>query len=123
MLSNVGGSTEQMVSAATHAFRHRDRLPARERDHTAAYYYFVVDYQPALAIAAYQDVLALDPNDHIALNNLSLMLMRRRHFAAAESLLVRGMAQNGGSTSYANAITAQASEWHSAGTKARPPRV
>src|SRR5260370_34305095 len=78
MLSNVGGSTEQMVSAATHAFRHRDRLPARERDHTAAYYYFVVDYQPALAIAAYQDVLALDPNDHIALNNLSLMLMRRR---------------------------------------------
>src|SRR5260370_36824284 len=112
MLSNVGGSTEQMVSAATHAFRHRDRLPARERDHTAAYYYFVVDYQPALAIAAYQDVLALDPNDHIALNNLSLMLMRRRQFAAAESLLVRGMANNCGSTCYENAITAQAFEEH-----------
>ncbi len=112
MLSNIGGSTEQMVSAATHAFRHRDRLPARERDHTAAYYYFVVDYQPALAIAAYQDVLALDPNDHIALNNLSLMLMRRRQFAAAESLLVRGMANNCGSTCYENAITAQAFEEH-----------
>src|SRR5260370_14804195 len=112
MLSNVGGSTEQMVSAATHAFRHRDRLPARERDHTAAYYYFVVDYQPAVAIAAYEDVLALDAHDHIALNNLSLMLMRRREFAAAESLLVRGMATNCGSTCYENAITAQAFEEH-----------
>jgi tetratricopeptide (TPR) repeat protein len=112
MLGNIGGSTEQVVGAATHAFRHRDRLPPRERDHTAAYYYWVVDYQPALASAAYEDVLALDPNDHIALNNLSLLLMRRRQFGAAESLLVRGIANNCGSTCYENAIIAQAFEDH-----------
>jgi tetratricopeptide (TPR) repeat protein len=112
MLGNIGGSTEQVVGAAAHAFRHRDRLPPRERDHTAAYYYWVVDYQPALATAAYQDVLALDPNDHIALNNLSLLLMRRRQFGAAESLLVRGIANNCGSTCYENVIIAQAFEDH-----------
>jgi tetratricopeptide (TPR) repeat protein len=112
MLGNIGGSTEQVVGAATHAFRHRDRLAPRERDHTAAYYYWVVDYQPALATAAYQDVLALDPNDHIALNNLSLLLMRRRQFGAAESLLVRGIANNCGSTCYENMIIAQAFEDH-----------
>jgi tetratricopeptide (TPR) repeat protein len=123
MLGNIGASTEQSVAAATNAFRHRDRLPPRERDHTAAFYYWVVDYQPALAMAAYQDVLALDPNDHIALNNLSLLLMRRRQFAAAESLLVRGIANNCGSTCYENAINAQEFQGHFADAEATLNRL
>jgi tetratricopeptide (TPR) repeat protein len=108
MLNNTGGSTDQMVAAATHAFTHRDRLPALERDHAAAYYYWSVDYQPAQAIALYRDVLALDPNDYIALNNLSLLLMRQREWSAAESLATRGAATGRcGSPCYLNMVSAQ----------------
>jgi eukaryotic-like serine/threonine-protein kinase len=112
MLSNVASSPEQVVAAATHAFEHRDRLPPREREHTAASYYWVVDYQPARAISAYEDLLALDPNDHIALNNLSLLLMRRHQYRAAESLVVHGITSGCGSTCYENAIVAQGLQEH-----------
>jgi eukaryotic-like serine/threonine-protein kinase len=108
MLSNVSGSTGQMVAAATHAFEHRDRLPPLERDQTTAYYYWTVDYQPLQAVAAYHDVLARDPNDYIALNNLALLLQRQRQFSAAESLATRGIATGRcGSVCYLNLVVAQ----------------
>jgi tetratricopeptide (TPR) repeat protein len=113
MVSNTGGSTDKMVAAATHAFAHRDRLPALERDHATAYYYFAADYQPALAIAAYRDVLSLDSNDHIALNNLAILLMRQHQWSAAESLAVRGVATGRcGSPCFENTVAAQAFQGH-----------
>jgi tetratricopeptide (TPR) repeat protein len=109
MLSNVSGSTGQMVAAATHAFVHRDRLPPLERDQTTAYYYWTVDYQPTQAAAAYHDVLARDPNDYIALNNLALLLQRQRQWSAAESLALRGIATGRcGSVCYLNLVIDQA---------------
>ena len=106
--NNTGGSTVQAAAAATHAFVHRDRLPPLERDETIAYYYSYVDYQPTQAIAAYRDALAVDSTDYISLNNLALLLMRQRQWAAAESLEIRGMASGRcGWSCASNAVVAQ----------------
>ncbi|HYK82176.1 MAG TPA: protein kinase [Gemmatimonadales bacterium] len=119
MLGNVGSSNTQVIAAATHAFVHRDRLPALERDHATAYYYWVVDYQPAQAIAAYRDVLALDATDHVALNNLAILLTRLRQFSAAESLALRGIATGRcGDQCYGTAFQAEAVQGHAGDAEA-----
>ncbi len=119
MLGNVGRSNTEVVAAATHAFEHRDRLPARERDHATAYYYYAVAYDPARAIAAYRDVLALDPSDHVALNNLALVLSRQRQWSAAESLALRGIATGRcGDQCYMTAYAAQAFQGHESDAQA-----
>jgi len=113
MLGNVGRPYSEVVVAATHAFEHRDRLPTRERDHATAYYYYSVTYNPAQAIAAYRDVLALDPADFVALNNLALVLLRERQWSAAESLALRGIATGRcGDQCYGSAFDAEVALGH-----------
>jgi tetratricopeptide (TPR) repeat protein len=115
MLGNVGSSATEVVAAARHAFVHRDRLPPVERDQATAYYYSTVEYDPAQAIAAYRDELTLDPTDHVALNNLALLLARQRQWSAAESLAERGIATGRcGPQCYENAVVAQISQGRSA---------
>ena len=90
-LSNVGGSNDQIVAAATKAHEHRERLPDLERSLADAYYYKTADWNPVAQVTAYRAALELDPDNEIALNNLALELQRERHFAAAESLFQRGV--------------------------------
>src|SRR5690348_8124452 len=92
-LSNTGRSPSRVNVAATAAFNHRDRLPPIERDLAIAYYYWTVDYDPDKVSSAYRSVLEVDPENGIALNNLALVYIRQRRWAAAESLVVRGLAQ------------------------------
>ena len=92
VLTNSGGAPSRIAAAATQAFRHRDRLTPFERDLAEAYYYSRVDYDPAKTEAAYRAALEQQPENGVALNNLSLLFNSLRRFADAESLAVRGLA-------------------------------
>src|SRR2546421_9017271 len=92
VLSNSGGAQSRISAAATQAFRHRDRLTPFERDLAEAYYYSRVDYDPGKTEAAYRAALDHQPENGVALNNLSLLFNSARRFAEAESLAVRGLA-------------------------------
>jgi len=111
-LSNTGGSPTAIAAAATSAFRHRDRLPPLERDLTTAYYYWTADYDLDKVTSAYRSALELDPENGIAWNNLALVYLRKRRWAEAESLIVRGLAVNnpGTATLYVNAVEAQVAQ-------------
>jgi tetratricopeptide (TPR) repeat protein len=110
VLSNQGGPTDQIVTAATKAYAHRDRLPDLEGHLAAAYYHNVVDWDPTAQIADYRAALDLEPDNDVALNNLGLELLRERQFAAAESLHRRGVALNQGQTAWINLIWDQAGQ-------------
>ncbi|HTR21000.1 MAG TPA: protein kinase [Gemmatimonadales bacterium] len=104
VLINTSGSYEQATAAATKALRHGDRLSDLERNLTAAYYYSYVEWDPARVAAAYRSVLAIDPNNDVALNNLGSELVRTGEYAAAESLFLRGIALGHGGPFYQNAV-------------------
>src|SRR2546425_3899491 len=86
---HLGSSLDRAVAALSHAYRLRDRLPEVERLHTAAFYYWAVTDDFGGAEAAYRQVLALDPDDMIALTNLSEIVAARRPFSETESLGAR----------------------------------
>src|SRR3989454_1549794 len=92
VLSNSGGAQSRITAAATQAFRHRDRLTPFERDLAEAYYYTRVEYDPAKTEAAYRAALDQQPENGVALNNLSLLFNSLRRFPEAESLAVLGIA-------------------------------
>jgi tetratricopeptide (TPR) repeat protein len=98
-LGNSGASMDQQVMAATRAYQHRDRLPDLERELTTAYYFGVADSRQDEEEAAYRRVLVIDPQNPIALNNLSLTLAQIGRFAEAESLAAAATAD---STNVAN---------------------
>ncbi len=91
VLGNSNGPASKQVAAASAAYRHRDRLPAVERDLTAGYYYYYVDYDPTKVVAAYRSVLGVDPDNVVALNNLTIQYMRDRRYVEAESLITRAV--------------------------------
>jgi Tfp pilus assembly protein PilF len=94
--------------ATTRAYQHRDRLPAIEREITTAYYYTAVDVREDSAEAAYRRVLAIDPTNGIALNNLSLLLSEVGRFAEAESLAAVGVTlPSSSSNTYLQLVNAQ----------------
>jgi len=90
-LGNTGASLQQQIDAVTRAYAHRDRLTPAERDQTVAYYSTIADVDPERASAAYRDLLALDSNNYVALNNLALLLILKREYAAVDSLTTRGL--------------------------------
>src|SRR5213595_1159338 len=92
VLSNAGGAQSRIAAAATQEFRHRERLTPFERDLAEAYYYTRVEYDPAKTEAAYRAALEQQPENGVALNNLSLLFNGLRRFAEAESLTARGLA-------------------------------
>lgn len=90
-LGNTAASTQEQIETATKAYQHRDRLTPSERDQTIGYYSQFADFDIDRAMAAYRDLLTIDSNSIVGLNNLSLLLLVRRDYAAAESLLTRGL--------------------------------
>jgi eukaryotic-like serine/threonine-protein kinase len=110
LLGNTRTSTSRQAAAATNAFRFRDRLPALERDLTAGYYYSFVEYDPSKSMAAYRSVLASNPENLPALNNLAVLLTEDRHYAEAESLLTRAVALGRGASFYMNAVRVEVNQ-------------
>ncbi|MGH7673821.1 MAG: protein kinase domain-containing protein [Gemmatimonadales bacterium] len=109
-LSNTQAETSRVQAAATHAFRHRDRLPPLERELTTAYYYSNVEFDRAKTMDAYRSALEADPEDLTALNNLTIALNDVRRFAEAESLALRGLAIGSIAPLYVNAADAQVAQ-------------
>ncbi len=107
VLGNTERSQTQQAAAATQAYRHRDRLTALERNLASGYYHFVVEHDPAKGTAAYRAVLGIDPDNLVALNNLSITLQDQRRYAEAESLAGRASRLGRGVPFYLNTISAQ----------------
>jgi eukaryotic-like serine/threonine-protein kinase len=123
MLLNSGGSPDRIVTATTKAFQLRDRLPEVERYLATGGYYFFADYDPPKVTAAYRSALERDPDNNIALNNLSQQLILLRQFPAAESLAVYATTLARSPAFYANAIRAQIGQGHYADAAATLERL
>jgi eukaryotic-like serine/threonine-protein kinase len=86
-LSNGGMPYQQRDSALTRAFKYQDRLTERERYLTiGTYYQLGPDRDRRKAADAFKRIIALDPTDNAAANNLANLMRSRRNFAGAESL-------------------------------------
>lgn len=82
----------RVVDASRNAFRFRDRLPPVERHLTEANYYTQVTNEPDRAIAAYREVLAIDPDEPASLVDAGGLLEGLGRYADAEPLLRHGVA-------------------------------
>jgi tetratricopeptide (TPR) repeat protein len=112
VLGNTERSATQQAAAASQAHRHRDRLTALERNLAIGFYYFVVEHDPAKQTAAYRAVLGINPDNLIALNNLSIVLQDQRRYVEAESLAGRASRLGRGTSFFFNTISAQVAQGH-----------
>jgi tetratricopeptide (TPR) repeat protein len=112
LLGNTERSATQQAAAATQAYRHRDRLPALERGLAMGYYHYFVEADPAKVSAAYRAVLTINPDNLVALNNLSIVLMDQRRYAEAESLAGRASRLGRGASFFLNTVSAQIAQGH-----------
>ncbi len=119
MLRNRGEERARMVEAMTRAWENLDRLTERERYLATAAYHEAVTGDVPLAIAAYQNLLAVDPEHHAATNNLGVMYEIRRDFRRAEEMYEAGIrADSASHHSYTNMISARFNQGDSAGARA-----
>jgi hypothetical protein len=86
-LNNSGLARVSIDSALGNAYKYRDRLTERERLLAeGTYWHLGPGRDRQRAIRAYEALLALDPTETAAANNLANILSGRREFARAESL-------------------------------------
>jgi tRNA A-37 threonylcarbamoyl transferase component Bud32/tetratricopeptide (TPR) repeat protein len=86
-LNNSGLPRVSVDSALANAYKYRDRLTERERLLAeGTYFQLGPGRDRRQAIRAYEALLALDPTETAAANNLANILSARRDFARAESL-------------------------------------
>ncbi|HSU92391.1 MAG TPA: protein kinase [Gemmatimonadaceae bacterium] len=91
LLGNSSAPYTEVMDASTRAYQHRERLTELERQATIAWYFDVVDPDRDKVLSAYRSMLAIDPDNAIALNNISQALFDRHQYADAESVAVRCM--------------------------------
>jgi tetratricopeptide (TPR) repeat protein len=89
VLGNRAEERAREVAAFTKAYQHRDRLTELERYITMGSYFSLAHMDLPQSMAAYENVLALDPTETTALNNLGVAYESLRDFARAEELYVR----------------------------------
>jgi tetratricopeptide (TPR) repeat protein/tRNA A-37 threonylcarbamoyl transferase component Bud32 len=114
MLYDGRASDTAFAAAMAEAFRHRDRLPEIERDlATGRYYEYYEEYYERggnglqQAISAYRAALERDPDNIIALNDLSRVLSGARRYQEAETVAVRAMQLGHRIGPFVNAALAQ----------------
>jgi tetratricopeptide (TPR) repeat protein len=90
-LSNRGEERAREVSAITKAFENRDRLTETERYVTMGSYYTTVGPDLNRAVAAYENALAIDPNEGTALNNIGVAQSALRDPTGAERSFRRAL--------------------------------
>ncbi|HXD49654.1 MAG TPA: protein kinase [Gemmatimonadaceae bacterium] len=111
-LRNRGVDRAEQISAIEKAYAHADRLPRTERFLTIATYWTQGPKPDEdRAIAAYDSVLAGDPTQFAAQNNLGILYLGRRQFAEAERLFRGSIASSPSQmTPYGNLISALAEQ-------------
>jgi tetratricopeptide (TPR) repeat protein/tRNA A-37 threonylcarbamoyl transferase component Bud32 len=92
VLGNTRGPRSRVEEAMTRAYLHRDRLTEVERFLATAAYHTEVTHDTEQAIAAYEALIDLQPNNDIALNNVAILHERQRSFARALELYRRAAA-------------------------------
>jgi tetratricopeptide (TPR) repeat protein len=110
VLSNLNRDPQRQVEAARRTFAHRDRLPEIERGLATAWYHRNVEGDRAKEAAAYRGVLTRDPDNVVALNNLSINLLESGQLADAESLALRAAEIGRGMSFSLNAMVAQVAQ-------------
>ena len=115
-LRNRGVDRAGQIEALEKAYAHADRLPRTERFLSiAAYWSQGPKPDMAKAAQAYDSVLAGDPTQYAALNNLGLIYQGRRQFGQAESLFRRSVASGAGQlTAYGNLMSSLTEQGKSA---------
>ena len=106
-LGNIGRDRSRQVEALTKAHEHRDRLTDRERFMTLGSYHSAVTDDNERAIAAYQSLLEIYPNDTWAMNNLAILHLEARDYRRADQLFRRALEWDsaGGALYYGNTVT------------------
>ncbi|MEX2178863.1 MAG: serine/threonine-protein kinase [Gemmatimonadaceae bacterium] len=93
-LNNSGMPRSRVDSALEQAYRFRSRLTERERLMAeGTYYHLGPGRDRRRAIQAYERLLAIDPTESGAANNLATILIGRRDLARAESLFKASIAE------------------------------
>jgi eukaryotic-like serine/threonine-protein kinase len=93
-LGNRGLQRARRLEAATRAYELRDRLTERERYLAIANYHTGVTGDDDQAIIAYRAILAANPDDRTALNNLGLLYSGQRDWSRAEEHYHRAWVQD-----------------------------
>lgn len=91
-LGNRGEERLRIVEALTEAYRHRDRLTVRERHLAEASYQTSVTGDLEAAMAAYEALLDVEPDQDVALNNLGDLHIRFREPELAWDYFERALA-------------------------------
>ena len=108
---NLGRERARQVEALTKAYRHSDRLTERERYLTSASYFMTVVNDQSRAIAAYESLLELDPDEDRALNNLGVIYSQLGDHARAEEYYRRSIEKDSSDVlPYGNAAIEQLSQ-------------
>ena len=107
VLINTNGPPEQRAAALEKAFAHSDRLPDAERYLTIGTYYMSGPTRdPAKALAAYEALLEIQPDNYAALNNASLILRSQGELAKSVEYARRAVAADSANTlAYVNLVT------------------
>jgi serine/threonine-protein kinase len=118
VIGNAGGSITRRNDAIRRAYTHRDRLSGVERSLTDAAYHSYVEYDAAKALAAYQTVLEAQPDNTIALNNISILYQNQRDYARSADYLRRAIQlEPNTSQSYENLMSQQVDLGDTAGAR------
>ncbi len=109
VLGNINRDRARQVEALTNAYHHRERLTDRERYLTVGSYHMSVTRDHERAVAAYQSLLEIAPNDTWAMNNLAILYQNARDYRRADQLFRRAIELDsaGGALFYGNAMTTQ----------------
>jgi eukaryotic-like serine/threonine-protein kinase len=103
--NNTQAGRSRVTEAATRAYRHRDRMTQRERDHATAYYHMHATRDTRAAVAAYRAVLQAYADDRVALHNIALLYSTLREFELAAEHYERAIAGDSMSAiSYSNLV-------------------
>jgi Tfp pilus assembly protein PilF len=120
VLANRGEQRGREVAAFTKAYQHRDRLTELERYITIGSHYSMARVDLSQAMPAYENVLALDPTETTALNNLGVAHQTLRSFARAEELYLRAAEADSSSALFlVNAATARFAQGDFTGARER----
>jgi eukaryotic-like serine/threonine-protein kinase len=100
-LGNRPGYAEREIQAVEKAYAHRDRLSEPERYLTeAAYWTNGPRPDDAKALAAYEGLIELQPNNTVALNNASVEYQRQGNYQKALGYATRAIAIDSGVVPY-----------------------